>query len=236
MKELMKLPCRALLIGLGLLATATGALATEPEALRQQVAGFVEEFALSHYPRQRINVEVNNLDSRTSLRNCDEPLDMTIHGKQSLEQRMLIRVSCTDAGWSIYVPVKLQIFRKIAIARHVLSRGQTVTEADIDWLEQDIAPLNGSFFTRPRSVVGKRTRRNIPAGQIIKPQTLERALTVRKGDEVYITAQTGSISVRMLAVALDNGKTGDKIEVRNKRSNKVIQARVTGPGQVDVVM
>ena len=51
----------------------------------------------------------------------------------------------------------------------------------------------------------------IPAGQVIKPRALDQALTVRKGDEVYINAMAGGLSVRMLAIALGNGKTGDSI-------------------------
>jgi flagella basal body P-ring formation protein FlgA len=62
------------------------------------------------------------------------------------------------------------------------------------------------------------------------------AEAIRKGDQVVITARSGTVSVRMPGEALSDGVIGKQISVRNQRSNRVIRARVVGPGQVEVAL
>ena len=52
-----------------------------------------------------------------------------------------------------------------------------------------------------------------------------------QGDQVVITAKTGSISVRMPGEAMADGAPGKQIPVKNQRSGRTIKARVTGPGR-----
>lgn len=72
--------------------------------------------------------------------------------------------------------------------------------------------------------------------QVLTPQHLEQAEVVRKGDHVVIIARSGSLSVRMPGEALSKGGLSEQIRVRNLNSKRVVKARVTGPGQVEVAM
>jgi flagellar basal body P-ring formation protein FlgA len=53
---------------------------------------------------------------------------------------------------------------------------------------------------------------------------------------VVISARSGAINVRMPGEALSGGILGQQISVRNLTSQRVIKARVMGPGQVEVEM
>jgi flagella basal body P-ring formation protein FlgA len=59
---------------------------------------------------------------------------------------------------------------------------------------------------------------------------------IRKGDQVVITARTGTMAVKMPGEALSNGGMNEQIRVRNLNSQRVVKARVTGPAQVEVSM
>jgi len=65
---------------------------------------------------------------------------------------------------------------------------------------------------------------------------LQLAEAVRRGDQVVISARSGGINVRMQGEALSGGTLGQQISVRNLTSQRVIRARVAGPGQVEVEM
>jgi flagella basal body P-ring formation protein FlgA len=57
---------------------------------------------------------------------------------------------------------------------------------------------------------------------------------VSKGDQVVISARNSGLNVRMPGEALSNGAPGEQIRVRNLGSHRIIKARISGPGQVEV--
>ena len=91
-------------------------------------------------------------------------------------------------------------------------------------------------LTDPAQVVGKKLTRQLNANQVIAPSHLEAAEVIRRGDQVVINAVGANFSVRMPGEALTDGAPGEQINIRNLRSQRVIRARVVGPGQVEVAM
>jgi flagella basal body P-ring formation protein FlgA len=55
---------------------------------------------------------------------------------------------------------------------------------------------------------------------------------VRCGDNVVMHAQSGEIHAAIEAVALEDGRLGMPVRVKNPSSGKVIEAKVIGPGEV----
>jgi flagella basal body P-ring formation protein FlgA len=53
---------------------------------------------------------------------------------------------------------------------------------------------------------------------------------------VVISARSGTLNVRMPGEALSNGGMSEQIKVKNLNSQRVIKARVTAPGQVEVAL
>jgi flagella basal body P-ring formation protein FlgA len=55
---------------------------------------------------------------------------------------------------------------------------------------------------------------------------------VKKGNQVVILAQIGTLQVRMNGKALSNGAVGERIKVENNSSNRRIEATVIASGVV----
>ena len=53
---------------------------------------------------------------------------------------------------------------------------------------------------------------------------------------VVISARSGTLSVKMPGEALSDGGLSEQIRVKNLNSKRVIRARVTAPGQVEVAL
>ncbi len=81
-----------------------------------------------------------------------------------------------------------------------------------------------------------RARRPIPTDSVINPNLLEQDETIKRGDRGVITAANSRVAVRMPGEALESGSIGSQIRVRNTRSERVVRARIIGPGQVEVGM
>ena len=146
--------------------------------------------------------------------------------------RVSIRLTCKQPNWSTYISLKISIYHIIATARSHIYKGETLTADNIYFKETDITKISRSYFTEPKSVLGKAARRNISQHQSINPYMLSSPTLIIKGDSVIIKAGGNNLNISTLGTALQNGKKGRQIRIRNNRSGRVIRAYVTGKGRV----
>jgi flagella basal body P-ring formation protein FlgA len=132
------------------------------------------------------------------------------------------------------VPAQVRLYRQVVVAQRPLARGAILAAQDIDWRERDVGTLNQGYLTEPDQALGSMLTRPVSIDQVLTPNHLERAPVVSKGDHVVISAGGATLSVRMPGEAQEEGAVGQQIRVRNLSSQRVIRARITGPGQVVV--
>jgi flagella basal body P-ring formation protein FlgA len=223
-----------LLISLGALP-GTAEAAVDAENLRKQVYEYINT-GLQQENQARFEIEVSQLDSRLKLAECSQPLNFQIHGSNTYG-RVSIKASCQGSSpWAVFVPALIKRFEQVVVTKHPLMRGQRLKAQDLTLKERDVTEAKRSYFTKIQPAIGQATRRRLPAGKVLTTALLEPAKIVKKGDEVFIRASQGPISVQMPAVALSDGKLGQQIKVRNRSSNKTVRATVVAPGSVEVVM
>lgn len=205
--------------------------------LHQAVLAHLQTENNSPNPDIRVEYRVGAIDSRMRLADCNVPLKIRRHGQRAGQNRLLFKVSCpSPSPWQLYIPVTREQYLPVAIASHPLHQNQILTEQDVELRELDVSQLNNGYFSDLSLVIGRKLRRPIATGAPLKPNTLIQRQLISKGDEVFIRAENGVVSIQVPAIALSNGKMGQQISVRNKQSRRVIKARVTGPGQVEVVL
>jgi hypothetical protein len=61
------------------------------------------------------------------------------------------------------------------------------------------------------------------------------APVVRRGEHVQLSARVGAVTAQVEAEALQDGRLGEIIRVRNLHSGRVQQGRVARPGHVEVL-
>lgn len=65
---------------------------------------------------------------------------------------------------------------------------------------------------------------------------LRRPQTVSKGNTVTMVYETRGMSLSAIGVAENSGTHGDMIRVRNRQTDLVVDARITGAGRVAVLV
>jgi flagella basal body P-ring formation protein FlgA len=75
-------------------------------------------------------------------------------------------------------------------------------------------------------LIGKRTRRPVDAGTVLRQELVELPPIVKNGDRVRIIAETAGLRISALGQVKQKGCQGELIQVMNLDSNKVIHARV----------
>ena len=83
-------------------------------------------------------------------------------------------------------------------------------------------------------MIGTTAKRALGTGELLKRDWVNEINLVHSGDTVRLVSQGSAICVTTLARALQNGKIGDRIKVRNLDSDRAIAAVVTGQGEVRV--
>jgi len=214
---------------------------SHPQQLIDVTEQFLEQTVSEYLSRSAIDaryeIEVARLDPRLRLNQCDQPIAASLISTAIPVGRVSVRVSCEGSSpWSVFVPSHVRLYRQVLVASRSLLRGTVLTDADVSLAERDVSILTQGYLTRQDEALGNKLTRPAQPDQVITPNQMEMAKVVRKGDQVVITARSGSINVRMPGEAMSDGVTGKQIPVKNQRSGRTIKARVTGPGQVEVAM
>ena len=214
---------------------------TLPEELIGATEGFLEFMVEDYLERSEITgrheIQVNPLDPRLRLAACDSDLTQSLESPAQPVGRVTVRVSCEGSTpWTVFVPAQVRIFRPVVLVKTALRRDSIIGAGDVALVEQDVSLLNRGYVTEVEQVIGRKLTRATRTDQVLTPAMLQLAEAVRRGDQVVISARSGGINVRMQGEALSGGTLGQQISVRNLTSQRVIRARVAGPGQVEVEM
>jgi len=215
------------------------------ESIQQQIIGtstaFLEQISAQYLEDNNITgrhtVKIGRLDPRLRLPECSIPLQASLESPAQPIGRVTIRVHCNSAApWTIFVPSHVDLFREVAVALRSMPRNSIVQAADVQLIERDVSSLRQGYILNLEHVVGKKLTRPIQPNRVISANALKAAAAIDKGDAVVISAHGNSMSVRMPGIALEEGAIGQQIRVRNTRSQRIVHARVTAPGQVEVAM
>lgn len=203
----------------------------------EQIRHTAIEFVRSQIPEDVHikNISAGKMDNRIRFKQCSLPLEASSTSKKTIAKNWTIAIHCFDIpAWSIYIPVKTTLTRKMLVSKITITRGETLTTKNIKLVEQDISHQNQNHFSDITHVNGHEARRTIRPGRVIKSNMLQEALMVHKKETVLIYARNQKLKISMKGTALKNGRYNEMIKVRNNSSKKIIEALVIDRGVVAV--
>lgn len=165
---------------------------------------------------------------------CAQPLTARLVGHLPDDfSRARVDVACGGAtAWQIQVTAKPAVFLSIATARYPLARGHVIQPGDVVMKKQNIAMLRGGFVTRPASLTGLTVKRRVREQQPLVESMVESPVLVARGQQVVMVADNHGVVAHTTGEAMQNGRKGTVIKVKNLTSQRVVSATVTGKGQV----
>jgi flagella basal body P-ring formation protein FlgA len=184
----------------------------------------------------RVVAKADALDPRLRLPACTGALQAQAPDLGRGASRVSVQVSCTTGqSWSVRVPVRVQLFRKVLVSSHSLARGDVIGAGDVHAEELDVARLGYGYTVDPKQLYGRHLRRALTAGSVITPGMLAAREVVQRGQQVRLVVDAGSIQVRAEGLALEAGDRGDVVRVRSLSCHCVVQGRVDAPGVVEAL-
>ncbi len=216
--------------------------ATESQSassLQALVHDFVEQEIKETLPPDHkdedLQITVSNLDARINLPQCDGFIRQSITSPQPYGTNLTVKAMCDGTHrWSVFVPVKVEVFSSAVVAINSLARGQLIQEGDIQLARINTSAQGYGHLSTLDAAQGMALKRPLRAGEVVRASHLLAPNVVKRGDNVVVEARSSGISVVVSGTALAAGQVGDQIKVRNIQSNRVVDAKVVAPGKVQV--
>jgi flagella basal body P-ring formation protein FlgA len=135
-------------------------------------------------------------------------------------------VAATPAKAAASAPV----MRKVIVAKQLLRSGTSVMP---DMLEEQEVPAQGvdlQAVTSVKDLENGEMVRDMQAGVPLRSHDVRRAILVKQGQIVILTVgQSSGFAISARVEALQDGRMGEQIRLKNPESGRILSGVVTGP-------
>jgi flagellar basal body P-ring formation protein FlgA len=190
--------------------------------------------------RQALSRRLSQTTQRTSIRDIRGlnpifvPLgpveyEVTVPGRHMLLGSTPFTLSIQVAG---KVAKQLHGTATIAVAQEVVSlvrpvaQGEIITADAVSRTQVQVTQPLRQVVTQPADVIGKHARRSLAGNAPLSTQDVTTVPVVHRGDMVRIVLESSLIKMSTPGEALEAGKPGDTIRVKNTSSNREVRAQV----------
>ncbi len=199
------------------------------------IAATAQAYADATFGGEDITVTTGRLDPRLRLAACDDGLEAFLPPGTVAGRSGTLGVRCHGPRpWQLYVPVSVHETREVAVLARALAKDAVIEEADLMLERRDVNRLAGGYFAADALPLGQVLRRPLPAGAVVGPRQVAPRKLIRRGGQVILAARVEGLAVRMTGIALADAAAGDRVQVRNLSSRRVVEGVVGADGSVEV--
>jgi len=137
---------------------------------------------------------------------------------------------------NVFVPFKIMEKKRIYVLKENLKRGEILTEDKLAYKDIILREDRRDYPEDLEDIVGKRLKRDLSANSVITKNVLEDHFVIKRNDIVSIVLENKKFMVKAKGRALDKGRIGDVIRVKNLTSHREIAGRVVADSIVTVDM
>jgi flagella basal body P-ring formation protein FlgA len=119
----------------------------------------------------------------------------------------------------------------VVVATRAVERGKVITAADVEMRPMESSGKStGSraVVDAMEKVIGMEARQAVQVGDVIYADQVQMPIVVKRGELITVGSQADGIRVRTRARAMQDGMTGELIQVESLEGKQRFDARVTG--------
>lgn len=216
-------------------AAATAAAAPQVPTMEAAVAEVARDTLRAQAERDgllaaEVEVAVTLLGAREAPRCPQPPLVDAIETRFASRMRFAARCPGTDGTRTQFV-VRGTLSAEVVVAAANVPAGRPLAAAELTLDRRELGAVADPVGAIDE-VVGQASLRPLRPGQVLQKRMLASPVLVKRGDAVVIEARSGPVQVSASGEALEPGRQGDVVRVRNVNTGKVIRARVVEAGTV----
>ena len=140
-----------------------------------------------------------------------------------------------EAGASnLTIEGRYEEYVQVPVLKTNIQHGDIITREDITSERVSVQKIKRSTIKDAEDLLGKSPRFNITALRPITEEDVVSPRVIKKGDQVTLDYDSGSVIIQTSGVAMEHGAIGDLIKVKNARSEVIIQGVVESKSIVHV--
>jgi flagella basal body P-ring formation protein FlgA len=163
-----------------------------------------------------------------------------------------VRVRCTKPNWQLFMKVGLVSgstpatltpgasapkaapapeFRQVVVAATNLPAGQVLQRDSLKLDRMEADKISKAHYLESQGLEGQELLRAVRAGEPIRVSDLRPATLVKRGEMVLMTiGSPATFEISVKAEAMQDGRVGEQIKLRNTESGRTLSGVVTGKG------
>jgi len=193
--------------------------------------------AASSWREEEIEIRsIGNLKA-IELPQGDIRLRVISRGTPSNYKSMLMLMEAALDGKPLrtfWVKADVRVHAQVVQVARPVPYGRALQADDLHEVLCEVEDPRADYIRDCAEAVGMTAKRALAPGDLLNRSWVNEVRLVRHGEVVRLLAQSGSVSIAVLVRALQDGKLGDRIKVRNIDSDRALTAVVTGRGEVRI--
>jgi flagella basal body P-ring formation protein FlgA len=205
-----------------------------------ELAAILKAHLASISPWREEEIEIRAIDNLQGILvpQGDVQLRVTGRGIPANLQSALMSVEASLEGKVLrayWVKADVRVHARVVQVAKPVPYGAVLRAEDLREAVCEIEDGRADYVRTSGEAVGATAKRALAPGDLLNRNWLNENRFVRNGETVRCLEQSGGIRITIPVRALQNGKLGDRIRVRNIDSDRTIIAVVTGQGEVRIV-
>jgi len=128
---------------------------------------------------------------------------------------------------TFWARAEVQIFDEVMVTSRPLAYLEAITTENVRLERREIGTLFTRPFTKIEEVADRQAARAIQVNQILTPTMVQLPQVVRPGSPVTLVYESARLRVEAAGQAVEGGKVGDVIRVKNLSSGQILEGQVT---------
>lgn len=170
-----------------------------------------------------------------NLPDCQQPVRHEL-AKRSAQPwgTYQFRFTCEQPAWTFRARIEVSASLPVWTLASQVKKGQVIRANDLQLMPVELDKVRGQVTDSTKNWIGYRAKRSLSAGVLLQEKDLLPPLWVHKGDIVLMKVQAEGMQATTKGEALHDGVAQAAIDVKNLHSEKIVQGKVTNPGEVTI--
>jgi flagella basal body P-ring formation protein FlgA len=205
----------------------------------QDMALQVRQWLAKAHGVESSSVDIAPLDTRLKVQTCAQSLTVD----HPFASRDTVRVRCAQPVWQLYLQVsfaapttsqaKAGPVKTMVVPKRLLPRGTLLEPEMLEEVAMNTQGADTSLLSTIKDVEHAELVRDMTAGSPIRSSDLRRATMVKQGQQVMmVIGEKSAFQVIIRAEAMQDGRMGEQVKLKNTESGRQISGVVIGPNQV----
>jgi len=204
----------------------------------QEVGRIIMEYMVHNTPWTEDQINIKNISVSNKLILADNwSYNITPAPRSSMIGRSAFLLDITNEDNSIqssWVSADIEVWVDVLLSSKPLKEKQMVEEDKIYMGKKELSKLPAGYIDDIKQVSGKRVKRFIGANSILTENILEEPPVFKRGDKVFIIAESEVLKVTAVGLAGEDGYRGRTVRITNMYSKKEVIGNVIDNGTVSV--